>query len=521
MARQSEESLIMPDVTYSPTQGRVSSVSAEERLAQDQRDFLFRNQMAQRAAQMEEQRRSDAQGALSAQERMNSANLANQLQVNGDFASRTGAARDLASMANEQASKLEGQRSGTQLEAARIGAGPGMAALGMQERAYNDSRNDRQNDPEYIGKQMMADALRGGPAPASSQSAMASVGPTSNGTMPANHPADQSGKPTTATESFVTPTQGSSPLPERGGMMPGSFGKDGKQYEYDQGSEDSQRSMMEQLRGQVPRERLQQLQDQVNNSSQQAEQRRSKIEEVKAALVQAAAPAPKGIANPGDPSLNAGQPNALAQRYLNNMIPESAAEKEARATTHDNRAGEVQFYQTMAQSQDPKMRAQGIQGLQGLGMLKGLPADFVPPNPAGPLGDLRNTMAQSAEGTALVEQSPTYQDAKQRLEKAATAGDTEGFIMAAAEMKKLLTDANVPAQDVQVLVRKAMQDVAPSEAADFGRNVANWTGVGNVINAFSEGDALPGTWRQGIRDAAKRGIPDKSTSPGFMENNIK
>lgn len=304
----------MPDVVYDPNRGRISSVSAEEQLAKDQRDFLFRSQLAARQEENEQRRMRMANDQMSAQERMHAEGLAAQLSQNGTFGDRTLAARDLQDMAGRQQLNVIGAQGKNSLDAARIAIGPQTAELGQRQREYEDQRNDRMNDPNYIMGKMEADMLRG-TMPGGGASAKAGIGPTTSGALPGNQ------TQATVDTSLMESASGESPVAPSSGMqraIPGA-----NQYQFDDKSARTQASMLDQLQGSVDPERFKQAVAMLDNSRKQQGQRdvdaqKAKVDEVKMMMVNAGVQ-PKSDYN-SDPMAPKAATDPLTEALRNSII---------------------------------------------------------------------------------------------------------------------------------------------------------------------------------------------------------
>jgi len=462
----------MPDVTYSPTQGRVSRVSAEEDLAGRMQDFVLRkalaNQQAGLARESLAQQASLAREGMGLQERMQGNQLGAEREIQGTFGDRSAAQMGLADKQIGGQKDIANIGAKSALSVAREANAPQIGALGLAQRQYDDSRGDTAGKRalENMKANIALQALGGSPADAGAgggRPSMTSEPPQSASSTERMRREMDAGIDTgSALAQLGSPAV---PAQRRPGMMdtgaPGS-------YQVDQNTMDSMKSMRDQLAAQG-----------------KDVSRLDMLAKADSDLLMK-----KGAA---EPQRAMGKPDQSAiQRVIDGTVRAEApkgmdfmANLDAMSPTQRKLIGSL----LGADLSDPIQQAEQAKKISDI--------------QAGPIGAIQNRQAQigAQQGlSAAVLGTPAIRQQAADLKRIAPTGNTEQFIAKMQEIVQSMVSSGVPEAEATATVRAMAQDAVPSAAVDrLSQGMSMIPGVGLWKHFLSPGGAFPD--RSGIRQA--------------------
>ena len=471
----------MPDVSYSPNQGRVSRVNAEDQINSQMQDFLLRKAIADQQANLTREgfgmQRELAQSAGDRAERMQGNEIGANRDIQGTFGDRSSAQMALADKTIGGQRDIAGIGARSALDVAREGNAPQIAALDFQRSVYGDKRADeavKRAIDAAQGNQRLQ--IMGLPPVDSVQSGGARSGaPVSGQPIPATSagdppPMEARGVPAgnaSALVDAVTLAQRN----EAGGPRRAIPGE--KQYEFDTKSARTQASMLDQLKGQVDPVRWQQAVDQLDNSRKQQSQR--DLDRM------ASAPPPvdqAAVRRVVEGTVRGSMPSGEMPKWMESLSPDQRADLAAQASG-------------LTLKQDPVKAAESAKQI----------ADIQ----AGPVGRMQKKAEEigaQRELTNLATQSPVLQQSAKDLGRLAASGDADKFSAKMQSMQDDLIGEGVPPREAAAMVKQTAQDVAPSLLSDIIRAAYSTNPIYGVINYMREGGAFP--MRGAIREAANR-----------------
>ena len=262
------------------------------------------------------------------------------------------------------------------------------------------------------------------------------------------------------------------PVDRRGGMMSGTFGKDGKQYQPDQKSVSDLENMANQLRGQVSPAAAASLDSQLGSVKRAADYRMANPPQ--AAATATATGVDKSLLNDVVRNTLGMKPDqaAIDAAKIDKLHSLAVSDRAAAQLREDTMAGKSDrkaVLTLMAQSQDPATRAIGMQGLAKLAAVD-VPADFGAPSQRERQAISLDNMASQGQSLDAFKQTPSYQVARNKITMAAKDGSQQAGVAAKMAIDAAVSEAaalGVPEEAVRQGLMSELDLQQPMEKGLF------------------------------------------------------
>ncbi len=447
----------MPDVSYSPNQGRVSRVNAEDQINSQMQDFLLRKAIADQQANLTREgfgmQRELAQSAGDRAERMQGNEIGANRDIQGTFGDRSSAQMALADKTIGGQRDIAGIGARSALDVAREGNAPQIAALDFQRSVYGDKRADeavkRAIDAAQGNQRLQimglppVDSVQSGGARSGAPVSGQPIPATSAGTPP---PMEARGVPTgnaSALVDAVTLAQRN----EAGGPRRAIPGE--KQYEFDTKSARTQASMLDQLKGQVDPVRWQQAVDQLDNSRKQQSQR--DLDRM------ASAPPPvdqAAVRRVVEGTVRGSMPSGEMPKWMESLSPDQRADLAAQAAGLTLKQSPVKAAEEAKQIAD--IQAGPVGAIAKKGELLGAQ------------GNLRNQILET----------PEFKQGIAEMGRARSSADLGAFRRGAETLRDLLISGGLDERTAASIIQATVDEQAPSIPGELLRRPLS--GVFNI-----------------------------------------